>query len=169
MPPTYWRRVPSSRCRSFRFLTEVSPKMVEEVLYTQGRAFQQNSFCCVFGFCHSNAKISCGSGANGIQKIASFKQNTEYQVLLMQSSQQGVRLGTTGCISQVASLTAPRPCTMWYSPLGFFIGKMGVLQADWHGPIRPWSFRFCVTEVMPNKASRQREGLILYWIMFVLS
>lgn len=114
-------------------------------------------------------KISCDCGANGIQKIASFKSNTEYQVLMMQSSQQGVRLGITGCISQVASLTTLRSCTLWYSPLGFFIGKMGVLQDDWHGPIRPWSFRFCVTEVMPNKASRQREGLILYWIMFVLS
>ena len=54
-------------------------------------------------------------------------------------------------------------------PLGFFLRKMGVLQADWHGPIRPWSFRFYVTGAIPNKASQQREGLIFYWIMFVLS
>ena len=51
-------------------------------MHTYCRVIKQNSFCCVFGFCHSKAKISFDSGANGIQKIASFKLNSEYQVLV---------------------------------------------------------------------------------------
>ena len=64
---------------------------------------------------------------------------------------QGVGLGTTGYISSVASLTALRSCTIWYFPLGFFMWRMGALQADWHGLIKP-----CITGAMPNKASQQR-------------
>ena len=33
--------------------------------------------------CHSQAKMSCDSGTNGIQKKASLKTNTEYQVLVV--------------------------------------------------------------------------------------
>lgn len=76
----------------FRSLAEISPKMVEKVLFTQGRVIQHNSFCCVFGFCHSKAKISCDSGANGIQKIASFKLNTEYQVLVTVEQPAGYKI-----------------------------------------------------------------------------
>ena len=33
----YWRRIPDSRCRSFRSLAKVSPKMVGEFLNPWGR------------------------------------------------------------------------------------------------------------------------------------
>ena len=80
MASPYWRRVSSSRCRSFRSLAKVSPRMMAKFLNTWGRTVQQNR--CVFGSCHSKAKISCDSGANGIQEKTSFKSNTEYQVLV---------------------------------------------------------------------------------------
>ena len=55
--------------------------MVGEFLNPLARTDQQYCFCYVFGSCHSKAKISCDSGANRMQKKASFKSNTEYQVL----------------------------------------------------------------------------------------
>ena len=77
-----WRSVPSSSCRSFRSLAEISPKIVGKFLSHWGRAVQQYCCsCCVFGSCHSKAKMPCDSGANRIQKKASFKSNTEHQVL----------------------------------------------------------------------------------------
>ena len=123
----YWKRVASFGCRSFRSLAKVSPKMVGEFLNPWGRTAQQYCcVCCVFEPCHPKAKISCGVGVNGIRKKASFKSNTEYRVLLdrrVASRVQG--LGTTGSISLVASLTALRSCTIWHSPLDFFMGRMG--------------------------------------------
>lgn len=46
---------------SFRFLAKVSPKMVGGFLNPWGRTLQQYCcfFCCVFGSCHSNTRISC--------------------------------------------------------------------------------------------------------------
>lgn len=64
--------------------------------------------------------------ANGIQKKASFKSNTKYQVLVgkrVASRVQG--LGMTGCIFSVTLLTALRSYTILRSPLDFFMGRMG--------------------------------------------
>ena len=80
-----------------------------------------------------------------------------------------------------ALLTALRSCTMRYSPLGFFTGRMEVLQADWPGLLRPWSIRPCIAEAVPNKASQQRgcsfllrihaqvfDGLSRDWLLQVI-
>ena len=62
MSPMHWRRVPPSRCRSFRSLAEISPKMVEyfctliagllsRILFTVclGSATQKQKFLLILG------------------------------------------------------------------------------------------------------------------------
>ena len=42
------------------------------------------------------------------------------------------------------------------SPLDFLRGRMGVLKTEWHGLVRPWSIRPCLTGAVPNKISWQK-------------
>ena len=100
---------------------------VSLIVYSANLIHSQSLVCfsCAFGSCHPREEISCDSRANGIQKKSSFKFSTEYQVLVDSRVATKVQvLGTTGCISSVVSLIALRPCTIQYSLLGFFIGRM---------------------------------------------
>ena len=81
MPPTYRRKIHSSRHRSFRSLAQVSPKMIGGFLNLCGRNVQRCCFCCVFGSCHSKAKFLVTLG-QWTQKKVSSKSNTEYQALV---------------------------------------------------------------------------------------
>ena len=89
--------------------SSIFPKDGGGFLSPWSRAVQKYYFRCLFESYHLKANISCEFEANGIQKKASFKSNTKYQVLVgkrVASRVQG--LGTTGCIFSVASLTALR-------------------------------------------------------------
>ena len=93
-----WRRVPSSRWRSFRSLAKVSPKVVEGTFWTsEGRTVQQYCFCYMFGSSHWKAKLPYESGTHGVQKKSSLKSHTEYQALVNSRVVSWMqRLGMTG-------------------------------------------------------------------------
>ena len=107
---------------------------------------------------HSTANISCDTGADGIQKKASFKFNTKYQVLVDSRVSAGWGIRETGGISSVASLTALIFCIgIQY---GTFTGRMWILQADQHGWMRPWSIRSC------KNRSRSQDSLPTERVLF---
>lgn len=115
---------PSSRCRSFRPFAE-SPQRWWGVLNAWGRTVQKcYCFCCVFGSCHSKAKISCDSGVNGVQKTSSnLIQNIGSWWTVEWPA--GRRDEGPLDVSPQRLLHCPEVCIVRHSPLGFLTGRGG--------------------------------------------
>jgi hypothetical protein len=78
------------------------------------------------------AKRFWDCGWTGIVKKASFKSRTVKWVVVPGMRDRRMQgLGTTGCIGVTAMLTKWKFCTNWEDPLGFFTGRIGVLQEEW--------------------------------------
>lgn len=124
MSSTHCRSIPSSRCRSFGSLAQVSPKTVGKFLNPWGRTVQQYCFCCMFGSCHSKAKISCDSGVNGVQKTSSnLIQNIGSWWTVEWPA--GRRDEGPLDVSPQRLHHCPEVCIVRHSPLGFLTGRGG--------------------------------------------
>ena len=85
----------------------------------------------VTGSCHVKAKRNWDSGCKGMVKKASLRSSTVKWVVGEGIWERRVYgLGTTGWMGITASLMIWRSCTSPYEPLGFFTGKIRVLQGE---------------------------------------
>lgn len=135
----YWHKIPFLKFNSLNSFANTFPKRWKVSQKPWGSTV--HVYWVVFwvlGFFHSKAKEYWNSGYRSTQKKASFKSSTVwYWASLCIQMSRMYEFGTIGWIGMTVSITTHKFHTQWYSPLGFLMGRIGILQEDRQDLISP--------------------------------